>query len=79
EVKERKSSDISHFLQIVRKYEHISELTPKLMHEFVDKIIVHEADRSSGHREQEVEIFFRFNVYVVTATVDSREYRKTAA
>ena len=79
EVKERKSSDISHFLQIVRKYEHISELTPKLMHEFVDKIIVHEADRSSGHREQEVEIFFRFSVYVVTATVDSREYRKTAA
>ena len=79
EAKEQKSSDISHFLQIVRKHERISELTPKLMHEFVDKIIVHEADKSSGHREQEVEIYFSFNVYVATATADSREYKKTAA
>ena len=67
EAKEQKSRDISHFLQIVRKYERISELTAMLMHEFVDKIIVHEADKSSGHREQEVEICFRFSVYVVTA------------
>ena len=40
---------------------------------------VHEADKSSGHREQEVEIYFRFNVYVATITLDSREYKKTAA
>ena len=79
EAKEQRTSDISHFLQIVRKHERISELTPKLMHEFIEKIIVHEADKSNGYREQEVEICFRFNVYVVTATVDSREYKKTAA
>ena len=79
EEKKQKSSDISHFLQIVRKYEHISELTPKLMHEFVEKIVVHEADKSSGHREQEVEIHFRFNVYVATITLDSRDYNKKAA
>ena len=79
EAKEQKNSDISHFLQIVRKYEHIPELTPKLMHEFVEKIVVHEAAKSSGHREQEVEIHFRFNVYVATITLDSREYKKTAA
>ena len=79
EAKEQKCSDISHFLQIVRRYERVSELTPKLMHEFIEKIIVHEADKSGGHREQEVEICFRFNVYVVTATVDSRDYNKKAA
>ena len=77
--KEQKSSDILHFLEIVRKYERVSELTPKLMHEFVEKIVVHEADKSSGHREQEVEIYFRFNVYVATITLDSREYKKAAA
>ena len=49
------------------------------MHEFIEKIIVHEADKSSDHREQEVEIYFRFNVYVVTTTVDSRDYNKKAA
>ena len=76
---EQKSSDISRFLQAVRKYEHISELTPKIMHEFIDKIIVHEPDKSSGHREQEVEIHFRFKVLAVTVMVDSREYKKAAA
>ncbi len=70
--KEQKNSDISHFLEIVRKYEHVPELTPKLMHEFVEKIVVHEADKYSGHREQEVEIYFRFNVYVATITLNSR-------
>ncbi len=79
EVKEQKSSDISRFMQIVRRHEIVSDLTPKVMHEFVEKIIVHEADKSSGHREQEVEICFRFNVFVVTATVDSRDYYKKAA
>ena len=79
EEKEQKSCDISHFLEIARRYEHVSELTPKLMHEFVEKIVVHEADKSSGHREQEVEIYFRFNVYVAAITLDSREYKKTAA
>ena len=77
--KEQKSNDISRFMQIIRRHEHISKLTPKLMHEFVEKIIVHEADKSNGYREQEVEICFRFNVYVVTTTVDSRDYNKKAA
>ena len=76
---EQKSSDISRFLQSVRRYEYITELTPKIMHEFVDKIIVHERDKSSGHREQEIEINFRFKVLAVTITLDSREYNKKAA
>ena len=79
EAKEQKSNDISRFMQIIRRHEHISELTPKLMHEFIEKIIVHEADKSNGYREQEVEICFRFSVYVVTTTVDSRDYNKKAA
>ena len=79
DTQEQKSSDISRFLQSVRKYEHITELTPKIMHEFVDKIIVHERDKSSGHREQEIEINFRFKVLTVTIMLDSREYNKKAA
>ena len=38
------------------------------MHELVEKIVVHAPDKSSGHREQRVEIYFRFNVASVTAT-----------
>ena len=39
------------------------------MHELVEKIVVHAPDKSSGHREQRVDIYFRFNVASATATL----------
>ena len=36
------------------------ELTPSIVNEFVKKIIVHEADKSSGKRVQQIEIVFNF-------------------
>ena len=77
--REQKSGDISRFIGIVRKYERITALTPEIMHELIDKIVVHEADKSNGYREQEVEIYFRFKVLAVSAILDSREYTKKAA
>ncbi len=79
DAQEQKSSDISRFLQVVRQFEIVTELTPTIMHKLIEKIVVHEADKSDGHREQEIEIHFRFSVLVVTATIDSREYNKIAA
>ncbi len=77
--REQKSGDISRFIGIVRRHEHITALTPEIMHELIDKIVVHEADKSGGYREQEVEIYFRFKVLAVSAILDSREYTKKAA
>jgi len=48
------------FIDLVKRYTDFSELTPAMIAEFVEKIIVHEADKSSGEREQEVEIYFNF-------------------
>lgn len=48
------------FIALARKYTDLSELTTPMINEFVDKILVHEADRSSGERVQEVEIFLKF-------------------
>lgn len=31
-----------------------------MINEFIDKIIVHAADKSSGEREQEIEIYLKF-------------------
>ncbi len=59
-----------------KKYEHITELTPEIMHELIEKIIVHAPDKSSGHRTQEIEIHYRFNVAVTTAVADSMKYDK---
>lgn len=37
ESKEQKIADVTQFLSIVRKYTHITELTPEIMHEFIEK------------------------------------------
>jgi len=48
------------FLELTRRYSDFSELTPAMLNEFIDKVIVHEADKSSGVREQQVDIFLNY-------------------
>lgn len=76
ETAEQKSADVTTFISVVQKYERITELTPDIMHELIEKIVVHAPDKSSGHRTQEIEIHYRFNVAVTTAVADSMKYDK---
>ena len=55
---EKKSVDVKRFLAIVKKYTELTELTPEILREFVDKIIVHAPDKSCGRRLQEIEIIY---------------------
>lgn len=55
---EQQSVNVKSFLSTVKKYTEIPELTPEIVHEFIDRIIVHEADKSSGKRIQEIEIIY---------------------
>ena len=48
------------FLALVRKYTDFTELTTPMIYEFVDKIVVHAPDRSTGERVQEVDIYLKF-------------------
>jgi len=54
------SGNTDRFIKIVRKYTDITELNATILNEYIDKIIVHEADKSSGEREQVVDIHFNF-------------------
>ena len=76
---EQKSSDVTAFLDVIRKYEHITELTPKIMHELIDKIVVHAPDKSGGKRMQDIVIHFRFGVAVSTISVETGKYGKKVA
>lgn len=76
EISEQKSADVTAFIQVVQKYEHITELTPEIMHELIEKIVVHAPDKSSGHRTQQIDIYYRFDVAVSTAVADSMKYDK---
>jgi hypothetical protein len=60
EASKAQAINIKSFLKIVKKYTEPTELTPQLLHEFVDKIVVHEADKSSGHRIQRIDVHYNF-------------------
>ncbi|MDD4509748.1 MAG: recombinase family protein [Oscillospiraceae bacterium] len=48
------------FIELVKRHTDFSELTPTIIHEFIEKIVVHEADKSSGERQQQVDIYLNF-------------------
>ena len=53
------------FMKVVRKYTSFEELTPTLLREFVEKIVVHESVALDGKRRgklrrQEIEIYYSF-------------------
>ena len=57
---ERDSLNVERFMELVHRYTTFDELTTPMLHEFVDKVIVHEADRSTGERVQRVDIYLNF-------------------
>ena len=48
------------FIEIVKRHTDFEVLTPTMILEFVDKILVYEADKSSGERMQKVELYLNF-------------------
>ncbi len=48
-------------MKVVRKYTSFEELTPTLLWEFVEKIVIHESEALDGKlRRQEIEIYYSF-------------------
>ena len=57
--------NVDKFMSIVRKHTSFEELTPTLLREFVEKIVVHETVAADGKRRgkqrtQEIEIYYSF-------------------
>ena len=73
---EQRKGDIDMFLNIVRNRTRITELTPEVMHEFIEKIVVYAPDKSSGHRRQRIDIVYRFKAATATVVADRQEYSK---
>lgn len=60
DVFEADTSRVDQFLALAKKYTDFSVLTAPMIYEFVDKILVHAPDRSTGDRTQEVDIYLKF-------------------
>jgi hypothetical protein len=58
------SKNTDNFVSLVRRYTDISELSPAIINEFVDKIIVHEGVWSEGgrygSRSQQVDVYLKY-------------------
>ena len=72
-----KKADINRFIALVRKYQHITELTDPMLYEFIDKVVVHAPTGGMGrYRSQQVDVYFSFiGNYVVPGTAISEEER----
>lgn len=54
-------SNAKQWIQLIRQYSHITELTAPLLNTLIEIIIVHDATKEAdGTKTQEVEIFYRF-------------------
>ena len=59
-VLKQEASNVDKFIALVHKYTDFSELTTPMIHEFIDRIEVHEADKSTGERTQEIDIYLKY-------------------
>ena len=71
--------NVQSFLKIVKKYTEPTELTPALLREFVEKIVVHAPDKSSGHRVQRIDVHYNFIGEIDFSPEFSQYSKKTTA
>lgn len=57
---ERQKVNVKSFLKLVKSYTEPEQLTPEILRMFVEKVVVHEGDRSSGQRTQQIDIHYNF-------------------
>ena len=53
---EEEADSIEQFIRRAKKYPELTELTPAVLHDLVNKVYVCAPDNSSGHRVQDVQI-----------------------
>jgi len=56
--KDQQRSNTAAFIKVVEKHENVDELTFELLHEFIDKIYIHETDKENNTRQ--IDIVYNF-------------------
>jgi len=52
------SASTSIFMELVHKFTRIDELTHELVREFIEKVIIHKAEKVNGQRRMKIDIFY---------------------
>ncbi len=56
---EKKTTDLTQFISNVKKYTEITELTPEILNELIEKILVYQTEKINGKKVQEIDIYYR--------------------
>ena len=54
------NANFERFARIVRQYTDITELTPEMLNELIERIVVHECEYESGERAQKIDVYYNF-------------------
>lgn len=76
---EHQQANIKGFLKLVKSYTEPEQLTPEILHMFIEKIIVHMPEKADGHRIQQVDIFYNFVGQIEMSMEKAKIFRRTAA
>ncbi|UUZ91160.1 DUF4368 domain-containing protein [Paenibacillus sp. P25] len=57
---ESKRENTTRFLELVRAYTDMKELTKPILNELIDKVVVFDAEKVNGKRVQRIDIYYRF-------------------
>jgi hypothetical protein len=60
EAEQEKNTGITRFLNMVKKYTDVSELTAEIVRVFIDRIVVHQAEGRGNARAQEIDVYYNF-------------------
>lgn len=52
------AENTARFIRALHRYTEIKELTPQIVREFIDRVIIHQAEKIDGRRTQQVEIIY---------------------
>ena len=56
---EKKDTDITQFISNVKKYTEITKLTPEILNELIEKIVIHQQEKVNSKKVQEIDIYYR--------------------
>lgn len=73
---EKKDTDITKFISNVKKYTEITELSPEILNELIEKIVIHQQEKVNGMKVQEIDIYYR-GVGIISFPVSTQDIEIT--
>lgn len=72
---EQKEIAITSFVDKVKKYTEIKEITPEIINELIDKILVHQQTKIDGKKYQQIDIYYS-GVGIISVSANEYDFER---